>query len=83
MPGQRVIGGDFPRASGLEFAKADAKLNMLYQKIQDTHGSQGWGTVTKDGIRKTQRAWLHYRDAWVDFAKIKFPSFAPESLKDA
>jgi uncharacterized protein YecT (DUF1311 family) len=79
---QRLTGDDFPRAAP-DFAAADAKLNTVYRKIQDTRGSLDQGTVTKDGIRKAQRAWLRYRDAWVDFAKIKFPSLALRSLKAA
>ncbi|MGB6326587.1 MAG: lysozyme inhibitor LprI family protein [Methylocella sp.] len=77
---QGLTSDDFPRAPP-DFAAADAKLNALYRKIQGSRGRPNWGTVTKDGIRKTQRAWLRYRDAWVDFAKIKFPSLSHESLQ--
>ncbi len=78
---QRLIAGDLPRASVSDLAKTGDKLNALYQKIQKSRDSTGWGTVTKDGIKKTERAWLIYRDAFVDFAKLKSPSFAPESLE--
>lgn len=56
---------------------------MLYQRIQKSRDSANWGTVTKKGIRKTERAWLIYRDAFAEFAKVKFPSFAPEGLEKA
>jgi len=40
-----------------------------------------WGTVTVEGIRQTQQAWLPYRDAWVQFGKKKYPKVTPESWK--
>jgi Lysozyme inhibitor LprI len=78
---QELIKGDAPSSPKLGFSETDAKLNTLYQKIQNTQDASEWGTVTKDGIKTTQRVWLRYRDAWVDFAKIKFPSLAPDRLK--
>ncbi|MBV2208460.1 MAG: hypothetical protein KUL77_02720 [Thermomonas sp.] len=29
-------------------------------------------TVTRAGIRETQRAWLKYRDAWLTFADARY-----------
>lgn len=60
---------------------ADAKLNATYKKIQQTADPSRWGTVTKDGIRSTQRAWLRYREAWVAFAKVKYPSVSADSIR--
>ena len=62
---------------------ADARLNAAYQKIQHAPGTTQWGTVTKDGIRTTQRAWLRYRDAWIAFARVRFPAVTPDSLRAA
>lgn len=78
---EKAISGDLPSASPSDFAEADNKLNALYQKIQKSGGTSGWGTVTKDGIKKTERIWLAYRDVFVGFVKLKFPLLAPESLK--
>ncbi|HUI22261.1 MAG TPA: lysozyme inhibitor LprI family protein [Methylocella sp.] len=78
---QRLIAGDLPRVSASDLGKTDNELNALYQKIQKSGDTSGWGTVTKDGIKKTQRAWLIYRDAFVNFAKVKFSSLAPQSLQ--
>ncbi|PSJ41689.1 lysozyme inhibitor LprI family protein [Allosphingosinicella deserti] len=38
------------------------------------------GAVTRTGIRDAQRAWLRYRDAFLAFAKVKFPAVASDSL---
>jgi uncharacterized protein YecT (DUF1311 family) len=37
--------------------------------------------VTKDSIRVAQRAWLGYRDAWVAFAKIKYPLITLDTIR--
>lgn len=63
-----------------KFVEADAKLNAVYKKTQ-FNSEQGWGTVTKDGIRTTQRSWLKYRDAWVAFCKVKYPGTDVDSLR--
>jgi hypothetical protein len=78
---EKAVSGDLPSASMSDLAKADNQLNTLYQKIQKRRDTSDWGTVTKEGIRKTARASLAYRNAFVEFAKVKFPSLAPESLK--
>jgi uncharacterized protein YecT (DUF1311 family) len=78
---EKVVSGDLPSASPSDLAETDNKLNALYSKIQKRGDTSDWGTVTKEGIKKTERAWLVYRDAFVGFAKRNFPSLPPESLK--
>ena len=63
--------------------QADARLNAAYQRIQHATNTTMWGTVTKDGIRTAQRAWLRYRDAWIAFAQVRYPTVTPESLRAA
>jgi uncharacterized protein YecT (DUF1311 family) len=50
------------------YSAADRKLNAVYAT---TLKQSFTGTINKDGIRETQRAWLPYRDAFVDRNKIK------------
>jgi uncharacterized protein YecT (DUF1311 family) len=78
---EKVVNGDLPSVSPSDLAETDNKLNALYSKIQKRKDTSDWGTVTKEGIKKTERAWLTYRDAFVGFAKRNFPSLPPESLK--
>jgi uncharacterized protein YecT (DUF1311 family) len=78
---EKVISGNLSSVSQADLGETDNKLNALYGKIQKKRDTSDWGTVTKEGIKKTERAWLIYRDAFVDFAKRNFPSVAPESLK--
>jgi uncharacterized protein YecT (DUF1311 family) len=40
-----------------------------------------WGTVTKEGIKSTQRKWIRYRDAWVVFGGVRCPEITDTSWK--
>jgi hypothetical protein len=31
------------------------------------------------GIRDTERSWLRYREAWIAFAKLRYPTTAPNA----
>jgi uncharacterized protein YecT (DUF1311 family) len=73
--------GDLPHGSAKEFVAADARLNELYRKLlasAEAHQSE-FGAVQPEGIRTAERAWLKYRDAWVAFAKLRYPSVSAES----
>jgi len=73
--------GDLPRATGEEFAAADRDLNAAYAaaraaaKFEEPEAMFGpLGSITPDGIRDAERAWIAYRDAWVAFAAIRWPA---------
>ena len=74
-----LAAGTAPAYNAQQFEAADAKLNDVYQKVQRS-ANPNWGTVTKDRIRRFKRAWLRYRDAWVAFAKVKYPAIASTSI---
>jgi hypothetical protein len=65
-----VAGPPTWRFDAAEYAAADRELNEAYR---EAISSKPLGTVTPDGIRKTQRAWLPYRDAWADFGRALHP----------
>ncbi|QCR36967.1 lysozyme inhibitor LprI family protein [Nissabacter sp. SGAir0207] len=76
-----------PVASARHYRAADAELNRVYRLVMAIAPTPGEGadhlpsmTVTKSGIRDTQRRWLRYRDAWLAFAAQKYPAVKPESL---
>jgi uncharacterized protein YecT (DUF1311 family) len=73
--------GRLPRASTSEFAKADTELNAVYADLKRTWEDEVVGSVTVAGIKQTERAWIRYRDAWVTFAGIKYPTTNPETWK--
>jgi hypothetical protein len=37
--------------------------------------------VEKAGITKTQRLWLKYRDAFVAFAKVRYPGIPSDQVQ--
>jgi uncharacterized protein YecT (DUF1311 family) len=77
--------GQFPSGDAKTFAAADAALNDVYRKVMalpaDDQGRLRMTTVTKAGIRTTQRAWLAYRDAWTKFATARYPSVPADAWK--
>ena len=77
----RLEKGAAPAATPEQADAADAKLNAVYQRVQRTADTASWGTVTKDGIRTAQRAWLRYRDAWTAFGRVRYPSVIADSLR--
>jgi uncharacterized protein YecT (DUF1311 family) len=78
---QQFEQGKLPRFSPADFTKADASLNAVYQKIQQKKKDDEWGTVTAENIRKTQRVWIRYRDAWLAFGQRKYPTVSADSWK--
>ena len=75
-----------PTYTAQEFMAADKKLNAIYKKVMDTkkpaRGAVPMeGTVTGDGIRSTQRAWIGYRDAWAAFGAVRCPGVSDNSWK--
>lgn len=78
--------GNTPRFTSKQFDEYDKTLNKLYKEIMQaksmTEGSRlGYTTIAKVGVKNTQRAWLKYRDAWIDFGRIKYPSVDSQSWK--
>ena len=80
---QSLEKGTAPVSTAEQADAAEAKLNAEYQRIQHAADTASWGTVTKDGIRIAQRAWLRYRDAWIAFARVRYPAIASDSLRAA
>lgn len=74
-----IEAGQFPRFSEDEFTEADRELNRVYQESQKTYpiaNEDEWNSITREGIKKTERAWLEYREAWVRFARQRYPKIA-------
>lgn len=65
----------------VDFAKTDNNLNTLYSQIMKKPKIQEYGTVTKEGIKATQRKWIKYRDAWIKFVETKYPDHSSDAWK--
>ncbi|MGB8602100.1 MAG: lysozyme inhibitor LprI family protein, partial [Rhizomicrobium sp.] len=64
------------RKGGYKPDQADKELNSLYHRIV----SGPWadpadhpGAVTLSGLRRTERAWVAYKDAWNTFVQLRQP----------
>jgi uncharacterized protein YecT (DUF1311 family) len=65
-----------------DYLLADQELNNLYLKIINKK-EEDWdkfpGSITKEGVKQTQRQWIKYRDSWVIFGKTKCPQISKSS----
>ncbi len=73
--------GNIPKGSANDFAKADKDLNLLYRKaMADAEARKSeYGAVQPEGIQDAERAWLNYRNAWIAFAKLHYPTTSANS----
>jgi uncharacterized protein YecT (DUF1311 family) len=74
---QSFEAGHFPHGSESDFRRVDAELNVLYRRAiaaADAHKKDYDGAIQPEGIRDAELTWLKYRDAWVAFAKLSFPT---------
>lgn len=72
---------NFASSSQQDFDDADKNLNTTYRKLMRTWRDQPHGGIEKSGIKSAQLAWLAYRDAWVEFVRVRCPSVTPETIK--
>lgn len=73
--------GKYPKGSARDFQDADARLNSEYRKAMsdaEQHKAD-YGAVRPEGIRNAQRAWLKYRDSWVAFARLRYPTVSDQA----
>jgi len=81
---RRYESGKLPQASAAVAQAHDAELNRVYQEALKNSASTVASAkkddlspeeeIQPEGIRKAERAWLAYRDAWVNFATLRYPS---------
>lgn len=76
---KRSESGEFPNYTQAEFTELDEKLSQVYRAIMspssgDKKQPEIFTGITRDGIKEAQRAWLKYRDAWVVFARARYPA---------
>lgn len=60
-------------------AKAvDARLNATWKRLRAVKEGD-LGTVRQADLVAVQRAWLHYRDAWVAFGRARYPAITADT----
>lgn len=70
----------YPPFTADDLKKLDQDLSTLYQIVMSKRDSSR-ADVAKVGIRKVQREWFSYRDAWVGFARLHYPRLPVDSLR--
>ncbi len=76
---ERLATGRSPGRTS-SFTAADAALNAAYGKLMRAKDDPDALPRGKDGVRRTQRAWLVYRDAFAAFAGEAFPATDRDAL---
>jgi len=76
---------DLPSYAPQYFAIADAALNAMYRtqlrSSAENAAQHTQGLPTPEDLQVAQRAWLRYRDAWVAFAALRYPSIPADSFR--
>lgn len=77
----QLTSGRWPLATPAEARAADAGMNAAYRKtLAAAAGKDNLTTIKPDDIRKAQRAWLAWRDAYVRFARAAAPGVSAEAV---
>ncbi len=71
--------GALPSYDAAQEAVADAALNRDYKEALKRKRIDT--TVTAAGIKTTEKVWLRYRDAWVQFGAVRYPTVPPAAWK--
>lgn len=61
-----------------QYQTADNELNMLYKKTQKKR-DQEFSSFSRKGTKITERAWIKYKNAWVNFGLTKCPKITKET----
>jgi hypothetical protein len=79
---QEFEAGKLPGGSADDFKQADAELASLFKSIDgQADNAELYGTVTPVGVRRVEKVWLRYREAWVRFGKVKYPDVSADSWR--
>jgi hypothetical protein len=74
---ERLEGGELPNFSKPEAAKLEAAMKADFEKaLAYKHTSSN---LSPEGLKETQQAWQHYREAWLRFGKARFGGVTPAS----
>jgi hypothetical protein len=72
--------GELPNYTAEELQKAEAAENAAYHRTQ-TGSDDHLGTVTRQGVQKSEDEWRHYCNAWIAFGRQKYRGVSEQSWK--
>lgn len=73
--------GTFTHFSSHEVQELNSELDRSYRDLLESNDEYKYTSINPIGIRITQRRWIVYRDAWIKFASIRYPSISTDSFK--
>jgi hypothetical protein len=74
--------GKVPDYTVAEFRHADAALNQSYHwALQDTAKCSDEFCLKPEELRHTERLWITYREQWVAYAALRWPSISADSWR--
>jgi len=80
---QQFEAGELPRSSpnssNDEFQRAVAERST-YMRTQSGEVAR-WGTVTRESVRTSEEAWRRYGNAWIAFARQRYPNVSERAWK--
>ena len=71
-----LLSNSLPHVTESAFVSDDRSLNEAYRNLKV------WGTTTKEGVQRVERAWIAYRDAWTHFVAAAFPAHSARDVSD-
>jgi len=78
---QRLKSGLWLGGNAADARAADVLLNASYRKaLTIAGGKDNYTTIKPDDVRKAQRAWLVYRDAYLRFTAIAAPGVTGDAV---
>ncbi|HKT15156.1 MAG TPA: lysozyme inhibitor LprI family protein [Allosphingosinicella sp.] len=78
---KQLSAGRMPSYTAAEFKVADRKLNAAYVALLGSEERMDWVGADTKLVRKTERLWLRYRDAFEALVRIRYPQMRPESIR--
>ena len=76
---ERLEKGQGIKSTRSDFQAADRDINLVYRQIQERRDLDN-GAVTRSNIQDVQRLWTIYRDAWMAFAKVRYPDVPQDAV---
>lgn len=71
-----------PRLGTVQLQAAQTRMDTILGRVLAAPADPDtMGTITPDGIRKAQAAWLAYRDAWGVFAAAAYPAWGADGAR--
>lgn len=78
----RLAAGKLPHYTAADFRKADADLNVNYRAaLESTANCNDDDCLKTEQLRQIERTWIAYRDAWVAYAGLRWPSIPADSWR--